>query len=682
MQPDATMMNLNQSQSHPKRWHHLCGLSQAPFLRGMTWGLVFLMLAVSVSLSGCKPMTPDEIEKAVQAEQARLQGVTQVTQPKHKPSPYKTQTIDGVDRLVSPYAVGQFGGILRTSQMGNGPQTFNPWAAYDATSSGLGGMFFPGLTTTNAFTGEEIPYLAKHIEIKPNHTEYIVTLRKGLKWSDGHPLTVEDVLFTWQVIMAKGLGNPSTRDGLLVDGEFPQVTKLDADRVKFTTKKPFVPFKAALASSIAPKHIIEPLLKSQGARGFTTLWNPESIAKHPESMVSAGLWKLSNYKHGRELILVRNPYSFVVDREFQTLPYLDQYLIKFVKDQNAEALLFEQGQLDTLDVRASSLSRVRQIKSFPLKIYDLGPTSASSFITLNQTQKVDPTTHKPLVDPIKQRWFQSRAFRQALDWGIDRQKLVRNVLRGMGAPLFTPEPINGVFVHPQLVKGHPYHPQKAKAILQTAGFTWRADGQCLDPDKHPVRFTLMTNSGNEERESTLVSIQQDLKKLGILVDLRPMDFNMLVGRINTANWEAIMLSLTGSPLEPNGAKNVMRSDGALHIFHQRFPAKFPNDPEAYNPPPTPWERGLNTAFDDGAKTFHLAQRKAIYYRYQEIVAQEQPFVYLYSPRSFLAVRRRIRNFMPTPLATFHNMESLWLQERITLPEGVQVEGFDPNADDV
>ncbi|MFM7468875.1 MAG: ABC transporter substrate-binding protein [Vampirovibrionales bacterium] len=663
----------------PGKQCHLTSSSQVGSLRSVYLFLGVLML---LGMTGCKPMTPEAIEKELKAQQARLQGVVLVEQPKHKPSAYRTTMIEGVEVLVSPYAVGQFGGIFRTSQMGNGPQTFNPWASYDATSSGIGGMFFPGLTTTNVFTGEETTYLAKHVEIKPNHTQYIVTLRKGLKWSDGHPLTVDDVVFTWNEIMAKGLGNPSTRDNLLVDGEFPKVTKLDAYRVEFTTKKPFVPFKAALGNSIAPKHIVAPILKAKGVRGFTSLWNPESMAKHPETMVSAGLWKLSSYKHGRELIVERNPYSFIVDREYQALPYLDQYLVKFVKDQNAELLLFEQGQLDTLDVKASTLSRVRQIKSFPLKLYDLGPTSASSFITFNQTQKLDATTKKPLVDPVHQTWFQSKVFRQAMDWAIDRDKLVRNVLRGIGSPLFTPEPINGVFVHPTLVKGHRYNPQYAKALLEKAGFTWRTDGQCLDPQKHPVRFTLMTNSGNEEREATLVSIQQDFAKLGIKVDLRPMDFNMLVGRINSANWESIMLSLTGSPLEPNGGRNVMRSDGALHIFHQRFPAKFPQDPDTYNPPPTAWEAQLNALFDVGAKTFDLQKRKAIYHAYQTIIAEEQPFVYLYSPRTFMAVRRRVRNFMPTPLGTFHNMESIWLQERITLPEGVQVEGFDPNADDV
>lgn len=641
-------------------------------------GLLALVLMAGL-LSGCRPPTAQQIDQWTMRYMKSLQGVQPVFLPKPPFMKYKTEVIEGVEVMVSPYPVGQFGGTFKAAAMGNGPQTFNPWAAYDATSTEMGERVFAGLTNTDAYTGEVIPYLAKTIELKPDKKTYRVTLRKGLSWSDGKPLTADDVMFTWNVIMRQGLGNPSTRDGLLVDGKFPAVKQIDKLTVEFVTAKPFAPFLRNLATPIAPKHIVAPVLKREGERGFTALWNPEEIAKNPKHLVGCGLWRLANYKHGQEVVYERNPYSFIVDREGQRLPYLDRYLVRFVKDQNAELLLYEQGELDTMGVPAALLNRVRRLRKFPQRVYDLGPTSSSTFISFNQTRRVDPYSKKPMVDPVRQRWFQDTRFRVAMDWAIDRDKLVANVLRGVGAPLFTPEPINGIFVNPALVKGHPYNPQKARDLLRESGFTWRPkDGVLLDKDGSPVRFTLMTNAGNAEREQALVSIQQDLKKLGILVDLRPLDFNVLVGRITQGNWEAMLLGLTGSPLEPNGGKNVWMSDGALHMFHQRFPAK-PGQP-AYNPPPTPWEKTIDDVFERGAQELNLPLRKRLYWAYQDVVAKEAPFIYLFSPRQLMAVRRRIRNFYPTPLGAFHNMESLWLQERVTLPEGVRVEGFDPEDD--
>jgi peptide/nickel transport system substrate-binding protein len=119
---------------------------------------------------------------------------------------------------------------------------------------------FDGLTSTDAYSGEVIPRMAKKIIISPNKKDYTIVLRRGMKWSDGKEITADDVVFTWNDIIFAGFGNTSTRDNLLIDGKLPVVEKIDKYTVKFTTPEPFAPFLRQLATSIAPKHILQPVV--------------------------------------------------------------------------------------------------------------------------------------------------------------------------------------------------------------------------------------------------------------------------------------------------------------------------------------------------------------------------------------------------------------------------------------
>ena len=115
-------------------------------------------------------------------------------------TPDTTKTINGVDYYLSGADDGNFGGELFMSTIGEGPKTFNPFNAKDATSSTMGGIMYDGLLTTNPATGEVIPLLAKEYKIV-NDTEYIITLRKGLTWSDGKPITADDIIYTYKEII-------------------------------------------------------------------------------------------------------------------------------------------------------------------------------------------------------------------------------------------------------------------------------------------------------------------------------------------------------------------------------------------------------------------------------------------------------------------------------------------------
>lgn len=176
------------------------------------------------------------------------------------PGPFKTVEINGIEYRQARGNIGKYGGTLSSSSIGEGPKTFNPWNATDATSSQMGEMMFDGLVSTDAYTGQVVPMLAKSFNIDKTGCIYTIKLRKGLKWSDGKPITSDDVVFTWKDIVAGGFGNTSMLDNILIKGKPPVVKAVDKYIVQFITPEPFAPFLRQLTLGIAPKHILAPVV--------------------------------------------------------------------------------------------------------------------------------------------------------------------------------------------------------------------------------------------------------------------------------------------------------------------------------------------------------------------------------------------------------------------------------------
>jgi peptide/nickel transport system substrate-binding protein len=614
-----------------------------------------LLVVLAASLTGCKP----DLKPVPFVDRHPIKRIDSQA-PQAAVPVYTSRTVYGVDYRVSPYPQGQFGGALVASMFGDGPKTFNAWASYDATSTQVGAMLTAGLLDANAHTGEVVPLLAKAFNISPDGKTITVTLRQGLRWSDGKPITVKDVLFTWNTILAQGLGNPSSRDVLLIDGKFPKVWAKDDKTVMFQTPRPFAPFLRLLGSPIAPAHVFEPVLKKEGPKGFNVLWNSQQAVEHPEQLVSGGMWVLHAYVPGEKIIFRPNPHFWMINQQGQRLPYIKQLVYRIVKDQNSQALQFEQGNLDDYAIAGKDLTHVRQLKHPDFTIYNLGPNTGTTFLAFNLLKRLQ-TNGKPVVEPLVSSWFHVKAFRQAVDWAVDREALVRNVLKGVGAPLFTAESLASIYVHPQLKDGHPRHLDEARRLLKSAGFNWDATGKLLDAQGKHVRFSLMTNSGNEEREAAGVSVKQDLEDLGMTVDFKPLEFNVLVGKLKDTNdWQMVLISLTGDALEPNNGANVWRSNGGLHMFYQRDVEKLGNRLPTDR---LPMEVTLDALLDKGTASLDVDKRRQVYNQMQALLYEEQPMVYLYSGLRMAAVRNRVQNLDPTQLqGTFHNLESLWVKE--------------------
>ncbi len=564
----------------------------------------------------------------------------------------KNVTINGVDYLQSQAPVGTFGGELISSTIGEGPKTFNPFNCKDNTSQIMSSIMYDGLLTSDPVSGQPVPKLAKSFSISPDGKTYTINLRHGVKWSDGKPITADDVVFTWRDIIFAGLGDTSTRDSLVIDDKLPQVRKIDNYTVEFTTPKPYAPFIRMLSTPIAPKHVFAPAAKKSAAYFDTFM----GTTTKPEDFVISGAFKIKEYIPAQRVVYVRNPNYYEINTKDQKLPYLDKLIYLIVGDLNNEVLKFEAKELDVISLQGSKVARYKSVEPHSdFKLYNLGPNTGTMYLSMNLNNRKDPKG-KYYVDPIKQKWFQNENFRRAVDYSVDRKNMVLNIANGIGAPLFTPESLNSIFLNKNL-KPYDKNLNKSRELLKKSGFYTDKKGKLYDKEGNRVEFDLYTNAGNTEREAIGIMVKQDLEDLGMKVNFKPIEFNSLVNKlVSTFDWDMVIMGLTGSPLEPNGGKNVWLSDGRLHMFNMRTPSEG-------KAKILPWEKELDEMFTKGALATKFEDRKKYYDRYQEIVYSEKPFIYIYSPVIIVAIRTKFKNIYPSPLnGITHNIEEIYIGE--------------------
>ena len=608
---------------------------------GKLWRLIFILLIAALCLKACiRRDVPRHFPQKL--PDSSIENIIY-------PDKNKNVTINGIDFLQTQAPVGKFGGELILSTIGEGPKTFNPCNSKDATSSSMAGMLYDGLVTTEPRTGEVIPLLAKDFEVNGN--DYIVHLRHGIKWSDGKPITADDIMYTYQEIIFKGLGNPSSMENMKVEGKLPSIVKIDDYTVKFTTPKPFAPFLRQLSNPIVPKHYFKPY-SDKGESEFNAFLSPNTP---PEEIVSNGAFKLKEYVAAQRVVFVRNPDYYKINTQNERLPYLDKVVYMIVGDTNNEILKFEAGELDLLSIRGENVARYKlREPNSDYKIYNLGPDTGTLFLLFNLNNRKD-SDGKWYVNPIKQKWFSNRDFRAAVDWAVDRKNMVRNIAKGVAKPLFTAESLNSIYLN-KYIKGHPKDKKVAEDSLKKAGF-YNKNGILYDSDGNRVEFDLYTNAGVLEREALGVMIKQDLEDLGMKVNFKPIEFNTLVNKLsNTNDWDMAIMGLTGSPLEPNDGKNVWKSTGPLHLFNQR-PQNYKVDDRLE------WEKELDEIFELGAQKLTFEERKPVYDRYQTIIYNQKPIIYLYSPIRIAAIRKKFKNVFPTPLSGLvYNLDELYIED--------------------
>ncbi|OWY66393.1 peptide ABC transporter substrate-binding protein [cyanobacterium TDX16] len=520
------------------------------------------------------------------------------------------------------------------------PQTFN--YALNQSSPNVFGFLYEGLITENGETGKLEPALAESWEISEDNLKIVFTLRPNLKWSDGEPLTVDDIVFTYNDIYFNEQIPTDIRDILRIGKSkaLPKVRKLDSRRVEFTVPEPFAPFlRFAGGIVILPEHALRQSVETKNKDGrpqFLSTWGTDTDL---QKIVVNGPFTLESYTVNQRIVFRRNPYYWRKDTQGNALSYVERLIWQIVESPDTALIQFRSLGLDMLEIGPTSFQLLkREEERGNFKIYSGGSDFGTNFICFNLNK--GRRQGKPLVNPIKSRWFNTVAFRQAVAYGINREAMLNNVYRGLGELQNSPISVQSpYYLSPEEgLKVYNYNPEKAKELLGGAGFKYNNRGQLLDAEGNRVRFTMISQAGNRTVDAIGSQVKRDLSKIGIQVDFTPIDFAVMVDKVtNTLEWESYFGLITGS-IEPYSGANVWSPDGGFHPFNQK---PQPGQPPIEGREVADWEAEIGRLYIEGARELDETKRKEIYGETQRLAQEYLPFIHLINPLALAAIRDRI-----------------------------------------
>ena len=554
------------------------------------------------------------------------------------------------EKIVEPPSKpGKYGGTVTFASISD-PKTFNYWAAAENSSYAAIGPTLDALIARNSYTQEWEARLAELPQVSKDNLTWTFKLKPGLKWSDGVPLTADDVIFTLDAVFDKKV-QTNMLEGMMLDapdgkGGFKRVPlgyrKIDARTVEFKFPAPYAPAREILSFAIAPRHKLEAAFRAgQPAKtDFNRAWGVDAKMS---DLVSCSAWILETYVPGQRLIYKRNPLYWRKDAQGRPLPYLDKMVSLIVPDLNALTLKFRSGETDETNIPHTdypSYKRGEQKGNY--KTMDLGPSENINFVSFNLNPKSVVAARKPHLV----KTFRDARFRRAVAHAINRQRIADQVFLGLASPLYGPiTSANKQFFNADIAK-YEYSPAKAKQLLAEMGLKDTNGNGILEMDGKDVKFNLLTNVENNQRKTMAAIVSDDLRKIGLGASFTPLVANVMFGKMDTKpqankpyppfDWEAAMYSFGGGSVDPHGSRNVWSSSGNLHSWYP-YQAK----------PDTPWEAEIDTIFREGAQQMDETKRKAMYAKWQAIISEQQPLVFTVTPNVLAAIRNRFGNLKPS-----------------------------------
>jgi peptide/nickel transport system substrate-binding protein len=547
--------------------------------------------------------------------------------------------------LLTDCEPGAYGGRLVISQRAE-LKTLDPVFAVDSPSREVIRLMTADLIHINRFSQRTEPALAKSWTATNDGSRYDLQLRRGLFFSDGHPMDADDVVFSFQVYLDEKNNSPQ-RDLLMVGGKPIRVTKTGSHSVQFELAGPYAAAERLFDSvAILPRHLLE---KAYLEGKLSQAWG---LTADRSQVAGMGPFRLKEYIPGDRIILERNPYYWKVDHKGNRLPYLDEVVLLFVGSEDAQVMRFQAGDTDVISRISSQnyglLAREQQSKGY--RLHDLGPGLEYNFLFFNLN---DLDRAKLPQIARKQAWFQQRVFRQAVSMAIDREGIIRLVYQGRAAPLWGHvTPGNKLWINEALDRP-PRQVAKAREMLAGAGFKWSNDGALVDPAGAVVDFSIVSSSSNSARMQMATMVQADLKELGMQVHVVPLEFRSMLDRIlKSYDYEACVLGLVGGDADPNPEMNMLVSNGSTHPWHP-----------AQKQPATPWEAEIDRLMQQQMTAMTYAERKRIYDRVQKVMADEVPIICLASPDILVGAKNDLGNIKPAILDDYvlWNIEEFYWQ---------------------
>lgn len=475
--------------------------------------------------------------------------------------------------------------------------TLIPILATDSASHSVAGQIYNGLIKYDKnlnIVGD----LAESYDISADGLTIVFHLRHGVKWHDGAPLTSRDVLYTYRVVI-----DPKTPTAYAED--FKQVKSVsapDAHTVIVSYAAPFAPALASWGTSILPAHLLE---------GQDITKSP--LARKP---VGTGPYRFKEWIAGQKIVLESN------HNYFEGRPWIDRYIYRIIPDTSTMYMELKAGGVDLMGLTPVQYARQTNSPQFTSRFNKYRyPSSGYLYMGYN------------LRHPL----FTDKRIRQALTAAIDKEELIHGVLFGMGQKAHGPI-VPGRWAYNPAVKDIAYDSKHASRLLAEAGWKEKNSDGILVRDGKPFRFTILTNQGNQQRLLTAQIIQQRLRTVGIDVKIRIVEWaTFLKEFIDKGNFEVVLL-----------AWNISQDPDMYDVWHSSKTNPGELNFIGYKNPE------VDRLLVEGRSTFDMEKRKHAYFRIQEILAEDQPYTFLYVPDALPVVSSRIRGVEPAPIGIGHN----------------------------
>lgn len=535
---------------------------------------------------------------------------------------------------------GVFGGTLHYGMLGE-PAGFNPAAVSDLRTKAAVSLITGMLLEFDPLTKETAPGVAASWEVSPDGLRLDFTLREGIRFSDGVPVTADDVVFTMREVLDANSAN-FIREQLIFEDQRIEATALAQNKVRLTLSRPDAAILFLMTTfPVLPRHRLE---DAEGP--IEGLWNLETPL---DRICGLGPFIVESHTPGVRTVFRRNPHYWRVDSRGRRLPYLDRIEFDYIPDMSNQALRLRAGQLDLIE-QGLSAEVFQSLQDSPEAVtVDAGPSHKLYLFWFNMSPAA------PLSE-AKKSWFSDRRFRKAIDLAIDRAEIVRIVFLGHATPASSFIPKTNPYYLPSLAATTP-DLERARSLLREAGFSWRgaepggAPGQLVDAQRRSVSFEILTLPG-DSFSRTAALMQQDLQQLGMDVTLRQEEFRSIAARVTGSRAYDSVLAGFGIPLDPAEHNNVMRSSGELHYWDPR-----------QTTPATEWEREIDDLIERQRSVLDLEERKKIYGRILVILADRVPVLPIVNSDVLVAAGTRVRNLRPTD-----NTDNLWNAWEVYLNE--------------
>jgi peptide/nickel transport system substrate-binding protein len=489
-----------------------------------------------------------------------------------------------------------YGDIIVLGDIGDASNLI-PILASDSPSHSIASMIYNGLVKYDK-NMNIVGDLAESWVITEDGLVITFHLRKGVKWHDGQPFTAKDVLYTYQVTV-----DPKTPTAYA--GDFLKVKKaeaLDDHTFRVTYDKPFAPALISWSSSLLPRHLLE-------GKDITK----SGLSRQP---IGTGPYIFKEWVAGQKIVLVSNP------DYFESQPYIDGRVTRIIPDTATMFLELRARNIDMMGLTPLQYTRQTQNNLFRQN-FEKYRYLAFAYTYLGYN--------------LKHPFFVDKRVRQAISYAINKEEIISGVLLGLGKPATGPyKP--GTWAYNENVRKYSYNPEKARELLRAAGWTKTNKDGILEKAGRPFTFELITNQGNETRQKCAEIIQRQLKEVGIDVKIRILEWAAFVNDfINKRRFEAVILGWT-IPLDPD----------AFDVWHSSKTAPQELNFISYKNPE------VDALLEQARSMFDQKQRKKYYDRFQEMLAEDQPYTFLYVPDELIIISKRIRGIEPAPIGLGHN----------------------------